>query len=114
MNPSLTEARNGNYELNSTQGRNQMSPTGEHEGVSGPSKRFLLGNNSKPNWRSSQENPEYTTYGYSRKNDLHLDEDLLKHLSNDFAGLLHRRDISDCCLKVQGNSSFDRTLLLHR
>jgi hypothetical protein len=58
---------------------------------------FVLGN------RANQQEQRYTTTtSFNRGNDTDYDVELLKHLSNDFAELLNRTDISDCFLNVKG------------
>ena len=58
---------------------------------------FVLGN------RTHQQEQRYaTTTSFNRRNDNDYDVELLKHLSNDFAELLNRTDISDCFLNVRG------------
>jgi hypothetical protein len=51
-------------------------------------------------------NQQHTTTNSNRVNDVDYDVELLKHLSNDFAQLLNRTDISDCLLNVKGMSYF--------
>ncbi|CAF3476876.1 unnamed protein product [Rotaria socialis] len=100
---------NGNDNSNSTQGKRQVLSTAELEGAAKLSERFVYGNHTKSNWQDPQE---YATSGYSRKDDSHPDMIFLEHLSNDLAQLLHRRDISDCCLKVQDIYMSDHRCIL--
>ncbi len=63
--------------------------------------QFVLGNRSGSNRHNDQQ---HTTTNSPRIDDVDYDVELLKHLSNDFAQLLNRTDISDCLLNVKGKS----------
>jgi hypothetical protein len=63
--------------------------------------QFVLGTRSGLNQHNDQQ---HTTTNLHRVNDVDYDVELLKHLSNDFAQLLNRTDISDCLLNVKGMS----------
>jgi hypothetical protein len=66
--------------------------------------KFVLGGRSISNRNNNQQEQRYTTTSFHRGNDTDFDVGLLKHLSDDFAQLLNRTDISDCLLNVKGKS----------
>ncbi|CAF2109188.1 unnamed protein product [Rotaria magnacalcarata] len=105
MSLTLPNLPNGNDKSDSRQGIKQISST-EEQGAGKSSERYVIGDRNKSNWN---DHPEYATPEYSKADGPNPKLDLLEHLSNDFAELLHRRDISDCCLKVQ-----DTYMSVHR
>ena len=54
---------------------------------------------------STSQRYDYRGSFYIKTTDAEHSLNLLEHLSEDLANLLNRTDISDCFLKVDGNSS---------
>lgn len=73
---------------------------------------FVFGRSSS-NQNNNQQNQRYTTANFPNVNDTNLDTNLLKHLSDDFAQLLNRTDISDCLLNVKGKLNSLKLLLFN-
>ena len=76
---------------------------------------YLLKSRSKenpiPSTRVAPVTSMATNSQYERTTE--YDVDLLKHLADDFAELLTRRELSDCflCVQGRGSMSFDRSCL---
>ncbi|CAF0881106.1 unnamed protein product [Adineta steineri] len=77
----------------------QRMPSITHNTAKTPD-NFVLGNRHGTSNRNDDN--RYTTTNFQRANENGYDIELLKHLSNDFAQLLNRTDISDCLLNVRG------------
>jgi len=92
-------SRNGDDDSSSQQQPKQRISSSQEQRPLDISEQFVLGSRSKLNRDNDQQ---YTTTNSQRINDVDHDVELLKHLSNDFAQLLNRTDISDCLLNVKG------------
>lgn len=68
--------------------------------ASKPSDTFVLGNRFGQSNRNDER--RYSNGYNQRSNTINNDTQLLQHLSDDFAQLLNRTDISDCLLNVRG------------
>jgi len=86
----------------STQPPKQWMPASTQNHSHKAADTFVLGNRSRLMNLNDQQ--QYTTTNTHRVDDTGYEVDLLKHLSDDFAQLLHRTDISDCLLNVKGMS----------
>ncbi|CAF1662001.1 unnamed protein product [Adineta ricciae] len=75
------------------------SPAQQHT-TSKPSDTFVLGNRFGQSNRNDEQ--RYSNDYNQRSNATNNDAQLLRHLSDDFAQLLNRTDISDCLLNVRG------------
>jgi hypothetical protein len=81
--------------------KQRMPSSAQHHSHKSPD-TFVLGN--RPGLINRNDQQRYTTTNIHRVDDTGYEIELLKHLSNDFAQLLHRTDISDCLLNVKGMS----------
>ncbi|UJR37189.1 hypothetical protein I4U23_029897 [Adineta vaga] len=61
---------------------------------------FVLGNRLGQSNRNDEQ--RYTAENFNQSNTKGFEMPLLRHLSDDFAQLLNRTDISDCLLNVRG------------